>query len=293
MAAPPQRKVGDRSSASACCSARVAAWHRSTGKCGAIGEFRLPEDVAPAVWSVAEPVVHDILGRPSRTQQIRRLASALNTAKVAEVSGGAYLILPEARRVSTLLIEDALQSPLAGTHPGWAIIRTAASLLEPDAYPQLNDAVLEVARALSAPIPATCQMSILATVATTRPSKDSASGQLFRNLLGVPRRDRRVLRRRVAAPPAARPRRPMAAGTLTGKVSVWSGTPPPRVIRPAVNPSNSTPTTPFVRRPPLKSRSARGRLMRSRLILNPGRIGCPTSQWEHFLGSWGTARTTR
>ena len=150
---------------------------------GAFGELRLPEDVASAVWSAAEPVVRDILGRPSRAQQIRRLARALNTAKVAEVSGGAYLILPEARRVSTLLIEDALQSPLAGTHPGWTILRTAASLLEPDADPQLNDGVLEIARALSAPIPATRQVSILSTVATTRPSKDSASGQLFRNLL--------------------------------------------------------------------------------------------------------------
>jgi hypothetical protein len=150
---------------------------------GAVGELRLPEDVASPVWNAAEPVVHEILGRPSRARQIGRLASALNPAKVAEVDGGAYLILPEARRVSLSLIEDALQSPIAGSHHGWEIVRAAAGLLEPDADRQLNDAVLEIARALCAPIPATCQVSILATVATTHPSKDSASGRLFRSLL--------------------------------------------------------------------------------------------------------------
>ena len=150
---------------------------------GAVGDLRLPEDVASPVWNAAEPVVHEILGRPSRTGQIRRLASALNPAKVAEVDGGAYLILPEARRVSLSLIEDALQSPLAGSHPGWAIVRTAAGLLEPNPDRQLNDVVLEIARALCATIPATCQVSILATVATTHPPKDSASGRLFRSLL--------------------------------------------------------------------------------------------------------------
>ena len=67
---------------------------------GAVGEHRLPEEVEPAVWNAAETVVHEILGRPSRARQIQRLASALNPAKVAEVDGGAYLILPEAQRVN-------------------------------------------------------------------------------------------------------------------------------------------------------------------------------------------------
>lgn len=150
---------------------------------GAVGEHRLPEQVASAVWSVAETVVHEILGQPSRARQIQRLAGALNPAKIAEVDGGAYLILPEAQRVSATLLEDALQSPLAGSHPGWAIVRTAANLLDLGTERQPHDTVLEFARSFCAPIPASRQVSILTTVAATHPPKDSPSGRLFRSLL--------------------------------------------------------------------------------------------------------------
>ena len=150
---------------------------------GAVGDYRLPEEIASTVWSAAEEVVNAILGRPTPARQIHRLAGALNPAKVAEVDGGNYLILPEGQRVTPSLIEDALRSPLAGSHPGWAIVRTAESLLGGGNERQLHDTALEIARALCAPIPASRQVFILSTVAATHPAKDSPSGRLFRNLL--------------------------------------------------------------------------------------------------------------
>src|SRR5262245_16201727 len=60
---------------------------------GAVGEHRLTADIGSSFWSTAETVVHEILGRPSRARQVQRLATALNSAKVAEIEGGAYLIL--------------------------------------------------------------------------------------------------------------------------------------------------------------------------------------------------------
>ncbi|WP_294539771.1 hypothetical protein [uncultured Rhodoblastus sp.] len=150
---------------------------------GAIGEQKLPDDVVSSEWNTAETVVQEILGRTTRARQIQRLASALNPAKVASVNDGAYLILPEAQRVKSSLIEDALQSPLAGAHPGWAIVRTAERILRQRADQTLPDAVLEIARGLCAPMPASRQVSILMIVGETHPSKDSPSGRFFRSLL--------------------------------------------------------------------------------------------------------------
>jgi hypothetical protein len=150
---------------------------------GAVGEHRLSADIESSFWSTAETVVHEIVGRPSRARQVQRLASALNSAKVAEIDGGAYLILPATQRVNPALVHDALQSPLSGSHRGWAIVRTVASLLGPGAEGQPHDAVLETARSLCAPISSSAQVSILTTVSSTHPPKNSSSGRLFRSLL--------------------------------------------------------------------------------------------------------------
>jgi hypothetical protein len=150
---------------------------------GVFFDLRLPEDIESSVWDAAETVVHEILRKPTRARQIQRLADTISATKLREVDGGAYLILPSADAISPSLIEDALQSPLAGSHPGWAIVRTAATLLGSDSDRQPNDAVLAIARALCAPIPAIHQVSTLVTVAATHPPKDSASGQLFRRLI--------------------------------------------------------------------------------------------------------------
>jgi hypothetical protein len=150
---------------------------------GAIGEYRFPEDVVPALWITAKSIIYEILGRPSRSLQLQRLARVLNPTKIAEVDDGAYLILPAAERVTHSLIEEALQSPLAGSHPGWALLRTAVNVIGPGGERQPHDAELDIARALCAAIPAKRQISILRVVAATRPPKDSPSGRLFRTLL--------------------------------------------------------------------------------------------------------------
>jgi hypothetical protein len=149
----------------------------------ALGDYKLPEEVAPTVRGLTDGIVLELLGRPSRARQVQRLASALDPAKVARIGGGGYVLLPRPDRVTSSLLEDALQSPLAGSHPGWALVRAAANAVARGADKQLNDAVINVARALCAPLPTTCQVSTLATIAATRPPKESPSGRLFRSLL--------------------------------------------------------------------------------------------------------------
>ena len=148
----------------------------------ALGEHRLPPQVAPDLWSVAKPAVHEILGRPSQARQIERLADLLDTNAVAEVDEGASLILPHADDVDQDLIKDAVQSPLAGSHRGWTIVRAATTALR-TRRGDLHPTVLSIAHALCAPVPARHQVSMLNDIATARPSKESPSGRLFRRLL--------------------------------------------------------------------------------------------------------------
>ena len=62
---------------------------------GAFGDKRLPEDVHPETWQTAEQVVREILGRLGQDRQVQRIADALNPNQVAQVSGGAYLVMPD------------------------------------------------------------------------------------------------------------------------------------------------------------------------------------------------------
>ena len=149
---------------------------------GALGEHRLPTQVASDLWSVAKPAVHEILGRPSRAKQVERLAGGLDTSSVAEVDAGSSLILPHADDVDRELIEDAIQSPLAGSHRGWTLVRAAATALG-TRRGNVHRAVLGMAHALCAPVPAPHQVSMLNDLAKARPSKESPSGRLFRRLL--------------------------------------------------------------------------------------------------------------
>ena len=101
MAAPPRRRLRVRSAASARRSARVAAWHRSAGERGGSRRAsRSPRTLRRQSGTLRNPSCMRSSGGQVDAHQIGRLASALNPAKVAEVDGGAYLILPEAQRVS-------------------------------------------------------------------------------------------------------------------------------------------------------------------------------------------------
>ena len=151
----------------------------------ALGGHRLPEAVDTKTWQTARHVVHEILGRPGRVKQLRRLADALDTEAIGKVVQGRYLILCRSSDVDLSLIEDAIQSPLVGTHPGWRLVRHAASAvgLSTGADAAARDAVVAVAGSLSATVSARHQVWMLNIIAETRPSRNSRSGRLFRRLL--------------------------------------------------------------------------------------------------------------
>ena len=145
----------------------------------ALGECRLPDAVLPEIWDRAQRIVHEFLGRPNRRQQLQRFARALDTMSVANIDGGAFLILPHRDDVNRDLIQVALETPLGQSHPGWKIVQTAASITGRSD----DGAVVAVAHALCGPVPAPRQREALTTLADTRPSRESPSGKMYRYLL--------------------------------------------------------------------------------------------------------------
>ena len=148
----------------------------------ALGELRLPIQVAPDLWSVAKDAVREILGRPSLAKQVERLAGGLDTNAVANIDAGSFLILHHADDVDKGLIMDAVQSPLVLSHRGWTLVQATATTLG-IRRGEVHGAVLRLACALCAPIPARQQVSMLNKLAETRPRGDSPSGGLFRRLV--------------------------------------------------------------------------------------------------------------
>ena len=148
----------------------------------ALGEVRLPTQVAPELWSVAKDAVHEILGRPTPAKQVERLAGGLDTSAVANIDAGSFLILHHADDVDKGLIMDAVQSPLVHSHRGWKLVQSAATVLG-IRRGEVHGAVLRLACALCAPVPAPQQVSMLNQLAEKRPRGDSPSGGMFRRLV--------------------------------------------------------------------------------------------------------------
>ena len=153
---------------------------------GAFGDKRIPEDVHPETWQTAERVVREILGRLGQDRQVQRIADALNPDQVAQVSGGAYLVMPDPQLVDASLIEDALKTILADSHPGWKLVNTVKRVLghRGDAAPRdASEPLLKLVKALCAPLPPTRQITMLKVLGQSRSAKESPSGRLFRTLL--------------------------------------------------------------------------------------------------------------
>lgn len=130
-------------------------------RAGTLGDYGLVNDVGAAFWEVAEDVVREVLGRPTNSHQVRRLAGALDPSKVAGVEAGAYSLLSDAARLDAALIDDAINSPLANSHRGWALVRAAAAAVGIDSRKPISDApattrdvVVGLARALCVTVPA-------------------------------------------------------------------------------------------------------------------------------------------
>ena len=153
---------------------------------GALGAKRLPEDVDPGTWQTAEQVVREVLRRRGRDHQVQRIADALNPYQAAQVSGGAYLVMPDPELVDASLIEDALKTTLADSHPGWKLVHTVNRVLRQgggDGSRGASEPLLKLAKALCAPLPPARQITMLKALGQSRPAKESPSGRLFRTLL--------------------------------------------------------------------------------------------------------------
>ena len=151
---------------------------------GAFGDKRLPAAVDSGIWGTAEPVVREILGR-RRDRQLQRMADALESDRVGQIDRGAWLVMPNPDLVNTSLIEDALQTTLAGSHPGWKLVHAAARVVGygGDRSPDSSELPAKLAKVLCAPIPSDRQIEILTNLAGSRPAKDSPGGRLFRIFL--------------------------------------------------------------------------------------------------------------
>ena len=151
----------------------------------AFGNKRLPDAVDPGIWGTAEPVVREILGRQGRDRQIQGIVNALDSDQVAQVSGGAWLVMPDPQMVDASLIACALQTTLTASHPGWKLVHTVKNVLRHggSASPDDSEPLVTLARALSAPVPLECQIEMLTRLAATRPAKDSQGGRIFHRLL--------------------------------------------------------------------------------------------------------------
>ena len=151
----------------------------------AFGDKRLPDSVDSKSWGAAEPVVRGLLGRLSRERQIQRIIDALESDRIGQVEDGAWLTMPEPDLVDTPLVADALQTSLAGSHPGWKMVHAVAHLLGDGDDPSQVSPELSVkaAKALCAPISLERQVEILTTLAGVRPPRDSPGRRLFDKFL--------------------------------------------------------------------------------------------------------------
>ena len=152
---------------------------------GVFGNKRLPEDVHPETWQTAERVVPEILGRPGQDRQVQRITDALNPDQVAQVNGGAYLVMPDPELVDDFLIEDALKTTLADSHSGWKLVKTVQRVLghEIDGGQDCSETLLKLVKALCAPLPSESQIAVLKSLGQSKPAKESPDGRLFRTLL--------------------------------------------------------------------------------------------------------------
>ncbi len=153
---------------------------------GVFGEKRLPDAVDPRIWLTAERVVRESLGRMSRAHQVERIVDALDSDRVAQVDGGAWLVNSEPGQVDDLFISYALETTLVGNHPGWKLLHTVDHILNPG-HSQSRDhsqLLLKLARSLCAPVPGERQIGMLTRLTASRPAKDSPGGRMFRRLLG-------------------------------------------------------------------------------------------------------------
>ena len=158
---------------------------------GVLGEYRLSDSIDSSIWNDAEKIVTDLLGRPERTNQVQRLAYALDLNRRFRSSDGKYEILPDSGKVNLSTIGDALETPLVDQHLGWGIVKAAAMAVGVGIktladFPQpAIEAILSISRSLCGPVSKAYQVKVLTALSDVRPGKDSPAGRLYRTLLDI------------------------------------------------------------------------------------------------------------
>ena len=145
-----------------------------------------PKTSSPETWQTTERVVREILGRLRQDRQVQRIADALNADQVAQVSDGAYLVMPDPELVDASLIADVLKTNLADCHLGWKLVDAVNRVLGhggDDGSQDASGSLLKLAKVLCGPVPPEYQIAMLKHLAVSRPAKDSLGGHLFRKLL--------------------------------------------------------------------------------------------------------------
>lgn len=146
----------------------------------ALGDYRLPDVVSPDIWRHAKAVVHEILERPSRSERVQCLATALDGNMGSFADSEEYFILPCKDDVNETLIRGCVDAPF-GDVPGWNIVRAAAEVAGVGRGGM--EAVMAVARALCGRVSEKRQVRMLATISTARPPKESPVGLLYNGLM--------------------------------------------------------------------------------------------------------------
>lgn len=159
---------------------------------GALGDFKLIYNIAPDDWNICHDVIFVILGRPSPSKQLLKLASAIESSKTEHIDGGSYALLPRTDDLKIELIIDIFQTPVCDSHKGWAIIRTAAEAINlmdgqvlTDVPDRSKDTIIAVAKSLCGRVPPDNQISTLTSLAESRPKKDDPAGRVHRKFIEV------------------------------------------------------------------------------------------------------------
>jgi hypothetical protein len=157
---------------------------------GALGKYRLPNSIDNSLWKDVKAIVTELLGRPSKAQQIQKLAYVLSLS--GSISNrDEYLILPESKHVSFPIIGDALETTLADRHPGWGLVKAAANAVgisgksDPNTPQSAIEALLSISRSICGSIPTSSQVKVLTALSDVRPNEDSPSGRLYRALFDI------------------------------------------------------------------------------------------------------------
>ena len=159
-------------------------------KKGVLNNYCLIDELYPEFLRSAEEVVYEIMRQISSKNHIHKLASAIETSKVIKIQGGAYSIFPDPKNLDSSFIDNTIQSPLPDIHNGWALVRSTAEAFGIDSQKSLDSAkkdekncVINVARSLCGEVPSKYQISVLKVLAKERPSRNSISGTIFKELI--------------------------------------------------------------------------------------------------------------